>query len=202
MTSASYSASQGSGEPVYRDSTELLYAEVVVAFATAVGLLVLTVIQLLYRTTRRARRLWRGENQVRFDGVHFLNKSERNIGRKIIETGLKEHENKEFRPPSVVLPAIISNERDARADCLLMLHETRKIFYKQYGYSAKLMSMRCCLSCVEGVLPLTQTEDFLRVYESVLFGQHRVDGSGDTVTNDDIKFMHAFFHNTILKEIQ
>ncbi|ORC93156.1 uncharacterized protein TM35_000024820 [Trypanosoma theileri] len=202
MSSTSSSASEGSGEVVYRDSTELLYAEVVVSLATAVGLIVLTVIQLLYRTTRRARRLWRGENQVRFDGVHFLNKSEGNIGRKIIESGLKEHENKEFRPPSVILPAIISNERDARADCLLMLHEIRKIFYKQYGNCANLMSMRCCLSCVEGVLPLAQTEDFLRVFESVLFGQHRVDGNADIVSNDDIKFMHAFFHNTILKEIQ
>ncbi|PBJ71933.1 hypothetical protein BCY84_16153 [Trypanosoma cruzi cruzi] len=188
--------------PPKQAATELVYAEVVVSFATAIGLFVFTVVQLLYRTTRRARRLWRAENQIRFDGAHFLSKPEGNVGRKIIEIGLKEHENKEVKPPSFVLPAVVANDRDVRADCLSMLAETRQIFRKQYGDSACLMSMRCCLSCVENALPSSQTEDFLRLYENVLFGQHRVDGISDSLTNDDIKFLYAFFHNTILKEIQ
>ncbi|RNE94916.1 uncharacterized protein Tco025E_10287, partial [Trypanosoma conorhini] len=188
------------GPQVKQQISQLVYAEVVVSFATAIGLLVLTVVQLLYRTTRRARRLWRTENQVRFDGAHFLSKPIGNAGRKIIEFGLKEHGNKEVKPPSFVLTAVVANDRDVRADCLSMLAETRQIFHKQYGDSACLMSMRCCLSCFENALPPSQTEDFLRLYENVLFGQHRVDGISDTLTNDDIKFLYAFFHNTILKE--
>ncbi|ESL06310.1 hypothetical protein TRSC58_06018 [Trypanosoma rangeli SC58] len=185
-----------------KEGSQLVYVEVVVSFATAIGLFALTVVQLLYRTTRRARRLWRAENQIRFDGAHFLNKPVGNAGRKIIEIGLKKRVNKEIKPPSFVLTAIVANDRDVRADCLSMLAETRQIFRKRYGDLACLMSMRCCLSCFENALPPSQTEDFLRLYENVLFGQHRVDGICDTLTSDDIKFLYAFFHNTILKEIQ
>ncbi|EAN77916.1 uncharacterized protein TEOVI_000651400 [Trypanosoma equiperdum] len=180
----------------------LLYAEVVVSFASAIVLLVLTVVQLLYRTSWRARKLWRVGNEVRFDGERYLAKPEGDIGRKILERGIKSHENVYFERPSGTLPPIVANDCDARVNCLSMIAETRKILYKQYGEPARLMSMRCCLSCIENVLPSSQAEDFLRIYESVLYGQYRADGVPEVISDEEIKFLHVFYHNSILKEIQ
>nr|CCC93652.1 conserved hypothetical protein [Trypanosoma congolense IL3000] len=180
----------------------LLYAEVVVSFATAVVLLVLTVILLLYRTALRARQLWRVKNEDRFDGEKYFNRSDGNMGRKILERGVKARGSVCFKRPSVALAPIVANGCDARTNCLSMITETRKLLYKQYGAPALLMTMRCCLSCIENVLPSGQVEDFLRIYESVLYGQYRADGNPDIVSSDEIKFLHVFYHNSILKEVQ
>ncbi|KAG8340157.1 hypothetical protein TRVL_09014 [Trypanosoma vivax] len=184
------------------DYAGVLYAQVIVSFAIAICLFVATVILLLYRTNQRTRKLWKVGNEVRFDGSYFLSKPEKSIGRKIVERGINAQQNFSFTYPNAVLPSVVANGCDARVNCLSMLEETRNIFYKQYGASARLMTMRCCLSCLDGVLPQKQTEDFLRIYESILFGQHRADGVDGDVTYEEIKFVHVFFHNSILKEIQ
>lgn len=183
---------------------ELVYAEVVVSFATALGLLVICSIQLAYRTTRRHRDLLKVQREIRFDGAYLLSQPEQDRRRLIVEEGMKVHAFRITDPPQYnrVIPAEVADSRDSRQDCAEMLNRTRSVLTRTHGKSAELMSMRCCLSCIKGVLPAEQSERFLRIYEAVVFGSHRVDGSEKLLSTDDIKFLHAFFYNVILKELQ
>lgn len=184
--------------------TRLNYAQTVVSLATAVGLIIITLIDLLYRSTSRHSKLLRVTRETRFDGAYILGKPAKSRARLILENGLKTHEFRIRNPPqySRFIPAVVSDARDAKQDCAEMLSKVRVILCRSYGRSAELMSMRCCLTCVKGALPVEQSERFLRIYERVLFCSHRVNGDEKTVTSDDIRYMHAFFYNSILKVLQ
>lgn len=201
---SSSSSDTNSTGPKVSVNTQMSYAQVVVSFATAIAALILVCFQLLYRTTARHRQLLRVQRQKRFDGAYLLGKPEHNALRKIVEEGLKEHRLRITNPPQYdrVMPAVVSSSRDSKRDCMEMLKQIRSILRRYHGSCAGLMSMRCCLSCVKGVLPEDQSERFVRIFEAVVCGTHRVDGTEKMLTTDDIKFMHAFFYNTILKEIQ
>ncbi|EPY29597.1 hypothetical protein STCU_04424, partial [Strigomonas culicis] len=82
-----------------------------------------------------------------------------------------------------------------------MLYKVRNALSRTHGKLAGLMSMRCCLSCIKGLQNSENKERFLHVYEAIVFGTHRMDGR-DIVSSHDIKFMHAFFYNTITKELE
>lgn len=184
--------------------TRLNYAQTVVSLATAVGLVIITLIDLLYRSTHRHSKLLRVTRETRFDGAYILGKPQTSRARMILESGLKTHEFRIRNPPqySRVIPAVVSDSRDAKRDCVEMLTKVRVILSRSYGRSAELMSMRCCLTCVKGALPNEQSERFLRIYERVMFCSHRVNGDERMVTSDDIRYMHAFFYNSVLKVLQ
>lgn len=184
--------------------TRLNYAQTVVSLATAVGLVIITLIDLLYRSTHRHSKLLRVTRETRFDGAYILGKPQTSRARMILESGLKTHEFRIRNPPqySRVIPAVVSDSRDAKRDCVEMLSKVRVILSRSYGRSAELMSMRCCLTCVKGALPNEQSERFLRIYERVMFCSHRVNGDERMVTSDDIRYMHAFFYNSVLKVLQ
>lgn len=207
MSSASSSSAPGSnssGGTELSVNAKISYAQVVVSFVTAIALLILAGIQLLYRTTGRHRQLLRVQRQTRFDGAYLLGKPENNNQRRIIEEGLKEHRLRITNPPQYdrIIPVVVASSRDSKRDCMEMLNQIRSVLRRYHGNCANLMSMRCCLACVKGVLPEDQSERFVRIYEGVVCGTHRVDGTEKMLSTDDIKFMHAFFYNTILKEIQ
>lgn len=202
VTSEPANASNGTETSVNR--TKLNYAQTVVSLATAVGLVIITLIDLLYRSTSRHSKLLRVTRETRFDGAYILGKPAKSRARLILENGLKTHELRIRNPPqySRFIPAVVSDARDAKQDCAEMLSKVRVVLSRSYGRSAELMSMRCCLSCVKGALPAEQSERFLRIYDRVLFCSHRVNGDEKTVTYDDIRYMHAFFYNNVLKVLQ
>ncbi|KAG5489932.1 hypothetical protein JKF63_00049 [Porcisia hertigi] len=183
---------------------KLTHAETVVSLATAVGLVIIVFLHLLCRNTIREMKLSKVHREARFDAAYILAKPEGDRSRIILENGLKTHEFRIQNPPqySRVVPAVVSASRDAKHDCVQMLNNVRSILAKSYGRVAELMSMRCCLACVTGVLPADQSERFLRIYERVMFCSHRVNGDEKLVTSDDIRYMHAFFYNNVLKVLQ
>ncbi|KAG5465352.1 hypothetical protein CUR178_00054 [Leishmania enriettii] len=202
--SSSDSCSQSDNSTQVDDRIKLTYAETVVSLATAVGLVILVLLDLLYRSTTRHAMLLRVQRETRFDGAYILGKPEGNRARIILENGLKTHEFRIRNPPqySRVVPAVVSESRDAKKDCFEMLSKVRTILAKSHGRCVELMSMRCCLACVTGALPGEQSERFLRIYERVIFCSHRVNGDEKLVTSDDIRYMHAFFYNNVLKVLQ
>ncbi|CAM43816.1 conserved hypothetical protein [Leishmania braziliensis MHOM/BR/75/M2904] len=201
-SSESYSLSDNSSK--VDDRIKLTYAETVVSLATAFGLVIIVLLDLLYRSTFRHAMLLRVQRETRFDGAYILGKPEGSRARIILENGLKTHAFRISDPPqySRVVPAVVSESRDAKKDCVEMLSKVRTILAKSYGRCAELMSMRCCLACVTGALPAEQSERFLRIYERVMFCSHRVNGDEKLVTSDDIRYMHAFFYNNVLKVLQ
>lgn len=194
----------GGGSVSVRYNMKLTYAQVVVSFVTAIALLILALLLVVLRTTWRHRMLIRIRREIRFDGAYLLGKQEGNPSRRIVKAGLMEHRYRITSPPQFdrVMPAVVANARDTRHDCLEMLERIRGLLEQSHGKAARLMSMRCCLGCIRGVLPLEQCERFLHVYEYVVFGVHRVNGCERYVSSDDIKFIHAFFYNTVIKELQ
>ncbi|CCW67086.1 unnamed protein product [Phytomonas sp. Hart1] len=184
--------------------SKMSYIEVIISFVSSLGLLIFTAIQLFYRTADRQNQLLRVHRQTHFDGMPFLSKPKTDCRRKIVENGLNEHKNRIVNPPQCgrIIPAVVENLRDAKQDCAEMLQKIRSVLQRSHGKCAELMSMRCCLSCVKGVLPENQSERFLRVYELVSFGVNRVNGMEKYLISEDIKFLHFFFYDTILKELQ
>lgn len=146
----------------------------------------------------------RVQRQLRFDGAYLLAKSEESRRRIIIENGLEEQKWRIVNPPQYgrVIPAVMEKGRDSRQDCLEMLAKTRECLAKSHVPCAELMSMRCCLSSMRGMMPHNQVERFLRIYEGIVLGSHRIDGSEKNISSDDIKYLHAFYYNTILKQLQ
>lgn len=179
-------------------------AQVVVALVIAAALIILSGVQLLFRTTTRHGRLLRVQRQVRFEGAFLLGKPEGSLQRKLVEEGLKSHRFRVDSPPQYnrSIPVVVANSRDSKQDCMEMLNQIRRLLQRSHGRCAELMSMRCCLSCIKGMIPNDQGERFLRIYETVVFGVHRMDGKENRLTSDDVKFLHAFFYNTMLKELQ
>lgn len=204
MSSSDTAGGSSSGEPQYNNRIQLTYAETVVSLATAIGLVILVLLDLLYRSSSRHSMLLRVQRETRFDGAYILGKPTGNSARAILENGLKTHEFRILNPPQYArsIPAVVSDSRDAKQDCVEMLSKVRSILSKSYGRCAELMSMRCCLACVKGALPVEQSERFLRIYERVMFCSHRVNGDEKLVTSEDIRYMHAFFYNNVLKVLQ
>ncbi|CCW59941.1 unnamed protein product [Phytomonas sp. EM1] len=180
------------------------YIEVIISLASSLVMGFFTAVQLFYRAADRHNQLLRVHRQTRFDGMPFLSKPRTDCRRKIVENGLNEHKYRIVNPPQCgrIIPAVVANSRDSKQDCAEMIHKIRSVLQRSHGKCAELMSMRCCLSCVKGVLPESQSERFLRVYEMVSFGVNRVNGMEQYLTSEDIKFLHFFFYNTILKELQ
>ncbi|KAK7196715.1 hypothetical protein NESM_000610900 [Novymonas esmeraldas] len=202
--SASDSGSQLESRSNPNNRIQLSYAETVVSLATAIGLVIIVLLDLLYRSTSRHTLLLRVHRETRFDGAYILGKPEGNRSRALLEKGLKTHEFRIRNPPQYarVVPAVVSDSRDAKRDCVEMLSRVRSILAKSYGRCTELMPMRCCIACVKGALPGEQAERFLRVYERILYCSHRVNGDEKLVTSDDIRFVHAFFYNNVLKVLQ
>lgn len=181
----------------------LNYAQVVISLVSAVALLVISGAQFFIRTSSRDRQLVRVQRQIRFDGAYLLGKPEGNRSRKIVEDGLKTHRLKIVDPPQYnrIISPVVDNSRDSIQDCSDMLYKVRNALSRTHGKLASLMTMRCCLSCIKGLQNSENTERFLHVYEAIVFGLHRMDGR-DIVTSQDIKFMHAFFYNTIIRVLE
>ncbi|CAD2214135.1 hypothetical protein AGDE_05539 [Angomonas deanei] len=185
------------------DQTRLNYAQVVISLVCAVALLILSAVQLFFRTSSRDRQFARVSRQIRFDGAYLLGMQSGNKSRRIIEEGLKAHRFRIDDPPQYnrEINPVVSNSRDSKQDCAEMLYKVRSGLSRTYGRAAELMTMRCCLSCMKAVQTLEQHERFLQIFESITFGVHRCNGR-DFVTSDDIKFLHAFFYNVIAKELE
>ena len=145
-------------------------------------------------------------HRIRFDPSYFQSKPKDYPPRVVVESGLEYHKYKVRQPPqrdARRVPPIVDN-RDAKAECLLMLETLRRALAPTLGATMSL-SMRSALECIQTALNPQHVERFIRLYETVLFGSHRISAMNDSdyreVSVDDLKFMHAYFYNTIMKEL-
>lgn len=105
------------------------------------------------------------------------------------------------RPPMHirrVMPTIYDG-RDAKVECRRMLAELRVAVGSTFGCTPN-MTMRGVLQCIQSALDPQEADRFCSVYDSVLFGVHKADGTIGDVTSDDLKFLASYF-GKIIKEI-
>lgn len=94
----------------------------------------------------------------------------------------------------------IYDGRDAKVECRRMLSELRSAVGNTHFGCTPNMTMRGVLQCIQSALDPREAERFCSVYEAVMFGIHKADGTVGDVNNDDLKFLASYF-GKIIKEI-
>jgi hypothetical protein len=182
---------------------EQLSLMVVAAMASGVALLIFMVIQLCYRTTTRHARLSSRSNRYRFEARYAATKDAA-LGEILMGDALDARAQRDAiasRPPMHkrrVMPTIYDG-RDAKVECRRMLSELRSAVGNTFGCTPN-MTMRGVLQCIQSALDPHDVERFCSVYDAVMFGIHKADGTVGDVNNDDLKFLASYF-GKIIKEI-
>lgn len=173
------------------------------SWVCAAAFFILGAIAIVYRSTGNRRKLTGVKNYIRNDASYFLSKSTNNFNRRLVEEGTKINESlvKEIPQFNRVIPPLVVNSHDSKEECNLMLMKIRAALKKTHEHRADLMSMRSCLTCVDGTWPVEEGERFLRTYEKIVFGSFRKATSQVTLTNEEIQFMIVFFYHKVMQEL-
>lgn len=184
-------------------SSILRSINIIVSWLCAALLAGVGIALLIVRSSGRRKKIHAVRTLMRSDVEYYLNKSPTNTSRRIIEDGAKKNSSRITDPPQFnrTVPAVMSDSRDAKEDCVQMLAKIRLALKPSHGHNAELMSMRSCLACVEGTWPVEEGERFIRVYEKIVFGVFREGCTSLSLNNEDIQFLKLFFYHKVMQEL-
>lgn len=179
-----------------------LFFILIITFGFAGAFLVFGIFLLYVRSATTKKKLSRIIHFIRNDAPHFLSMNPKNKKRRCVEVGIKKNSSRITTPPQFnrTLPPILRKLHDSKDDCAIMLGKIRRALRKIHGHTADLMSMRSCLSCVDGNWPIEEGERFLRVYERIVFGVFREGHESPSLSTEDIQFMKFFFYHKVMQE--
>lgn len=183
-------------------STGDFFASLIAAFGGAGALLVGSFFLALFRSSMTSKKVSRVTQIIRNDAPYFLSKKPNNKQRRFVEEGIKKNVFRFRHPPQFnrTLPPFMGKLHDSKDDCIVMLEKMRSALKKVQGHTADLMSMRSCLSCIDGNWPAEEGERFLRVYEKIVFGVFREGHESPSLNTEDIQFMKFFFYHKVMLE--
>lgn len=198
-------------ELVVTENTALV-VETILGLIGAVALLILVTVQLVVRSRLRSNRLQTMRTRTRLDSKYYLSHSRWDDDpRKLIMQQSVVAFDKRIATPiqhhTRVIPAVnpqgkkgSETDRDGRRDCRMYLERVRQ------GLPPRLQ--RCTMRTAVAYLrdmgmagSRADSERFLDVYESVLLGVHKGDGTCGDVTQEELGRMRKYFHGVIAKAL-
>lgn len=182
---------------------EQVSLQVVASLAAGIALLIVLVVQLVYRSTIRHSRLYTVQRRLRFD-PHYLVTKGGDLSERLVAEARRARKARELimqKPPFParrVFPTLVER-LEARSECRRMLLELRTALSSTFP-SASHMPMRVALQCIQDALDPQDVERFAYLYDAITLGIHRADGTIGDTTAEDLKFMKSYF-GTIMKEL-
>jgi hypothetical protein len=186
---------------VEREAPRNGYAEFALAFACAFAFLVLVLIQLIVRSRYRVSRLATARRRTRVDANYYLTAPQWRDDRRrdIIDKSVSAFDHEIKNPPQYdrEIPTIMAGQC-ARRDARAMLDKARSAMPPALAHS----SMRTIVTHFRESLDAEDALRFLAIFESVLLGVHRADGTEGDITQGELNYMRGYFGGPLAKELR
>jgi hypothetical protein len=155
----------------------------------------------MVRNRYRMMRLATTKRRTRVDANYYLTSPQwqGDQRRSIIESSVTAFEHTIVDPPHFgrTLPAVCSSGVCAKVDARKMLEKARAAMPPVMAHA----SMRTIVAHLRDGLDHEDASRFTSIFEAVLLGVHRGDGTEGDVTAHELNFMRSYFGGPIAKEL-
>lgn len=177
-------------------------AELILAFASCVALILLAAAQMIIRGQIRKKRLSTMRRRTRMDAAYYmtLDKWQSDPRCGIVTKSIAVLDRPPPEAPQFhtrVIPSVVAVSC-ARREAKAMLDKARGAMPPVLSHA----SMRTIAAHVRAGLDPEELMRFVAIFEAVLFGVHRGDGSEGDVTEAELNFMRGYFTGHLAKELQ